>query len=172
METKKVASKQRKKRIKQLISSRTPFAVMKYYETTIFSGEYRNEILELLCLDENPKMFYIENFRRFDSRDFKEFREVFSGLELVEDTEDGKVYEFNGFRQYYFDCKIFNDELRGIYADETKKFGQKIAEDYLNENGEKMSKSAINKIVYSDKAQKAIQRNVNKRLKNVQARKV
>lgn len=84
------------KTLKKLIDNNTPFSVVQYFEWMKTSKKETQKVYELMFLGSDGKNI-ISITLKPSAVDF--FKENLSKFELKQNTKDGRVYEFNNFKQ-------------------------------------------------------------------------
>jgi len=97
------------KRIKDLIKSETPFAIMQYVEYLKTSKDESQRKYELIYVDEYYRLSY-SVLKREDVKFFKEL-DIFN---IPIQNEDGTIYEFRNFKDYQKEIK---DLFKGYESD-------------------------------------------------------
>lgn len=89
-----------KTKMGKLLKSKEPFAVVQYFEWLRFSKENTNKKYELHYLEDGILLY-----KNLSKKEHEVFIENIDKFTLVINNSDGKVYEFNNFKQVYEESK-------------------------------------------------------------------
>ena len=83
------------KKLKNLIDNNTPFSVVQYFEWMKSAKKETQKVYELMVLGSDSNIISIT--LKQSAVDY--FKENLSKFELKQNTKDGRVYEFNNFKE-------------------------------------------------------------------------
>mgnify|MGYP003563199415 FL=1 len=83
------------KRIEKFLKEKKPFAVMQSFET--FIG-IQNKVYEILFIQDNNFLTL-----KMSKNEIDLFKENINLFELKKDTKDGRIYEFNSFKNVFIE---------------------------------------------------------------------
>lgn len=86
-----------KLRIKNLLESKTPFAVMQYFVSLKARKDETSKVYELMYLDLEEQ---IVRYKKLNEDSITFLKNNLDLIKIVIDNKDGKIYEFNNFKQY------------------------------------------------------------------------
>ena len=81
--------------IKELLKNETPFAVMQYFERFIGSNTETVKKYELIYINKRKEVAY-----KLLSNEEINIVKNSKNIKVVIDNVDGKIYEFNNFKEY------------------------------------------------------------------------
>lgn len=84
------------KQVKELFENNTPFAVMQYFECFKGSKKETYKKYELIYVNKRKELAF--NFLSKEEISF--VKENTDKIKLIIDNEDGRIYEFNKFKEY------------------------------------------------------------------------
>jgi hypothetical protein len=81
--------------IKELLKEKTPFAVMQYFERFIGSKTETVKKYELIYINKRKEVAY----KLISNEEIKAIKNE-KDIKLIIDNSDGKIYEYNYFKEY------------------------------------------------------------------------
>lgn len=82
--------------IKKLLENNTPFSVMQYFESFKSSKKETCKKYELIYVNQRKKLA----FKILNQDEISFLKENTDKIKLIIDNKDGRVYEFNKFKEY------------------------------------------------------------------------
>lgn len=111
--------------ISKLLKERTPFAVMQYFESLKSLKSQTNKAYELIYVNDKKKLAY----KLLTEREIYFVKSNPKVMKIVLDNKDGRVYEYNNFKQY--------KEENVIVEIPTLTFKKKEMEEYIESLNDK-----------------------------------
>lgn len=90
-------------RMKKYFNDNTPFAIMQYFESLKTSKQETNKKYELLYIDGK-----IVRYITLKQKELTFFNENIEKFVKVLDNKDGKVFEFNSFKEYKEKTQVYH----------------------------------------------------------------
>jgi hypothetical protein len=82
--------------VKKLLESNTPFAVIQYFESFKGSKKETHKKYEVLYINQRKEVA----FKILNQEEISFVKVNKEKIKLILDTKDGRVYEFNKFKEY------------------------------------------------------------------------
>jgi vacuolar-type H+-ATPase subunit H len=84
------------KELKQMLRENTPFAVMQYFESFKSLKKETHKKYELIYINHRKEISY----KLLDQNEIYFVKQNLDKIKLIIDYADGKIYEFNNFKEY------------------------------------------------------------------------
>jgi hypothetical protein len=84
------------KKIESLLEKNTPFAVMQYFEKFKGSSKETYKNYELIYINSSKEIA----FKILNRNEVSFVKENLDKIKLIIDNKDGRIYEFNKFKEY------------------------------------------------------------------------
>jgi hypothetical protein len=82
--------------VKDLLKNNTPFSVMQYFESFKGSKKETRKEYELIYVNTNKKL----SFKILSKEEISFVKQNLDKIKLIIDNKDGRIYEFNNFKDY------------------------------------------------------------------------
>jgi len=82
--------------LKELLENNTPFSVMQYFESFKGSKKETYKKYELIYINQRKELA----FKILNQEDITFFKRNTDKIKLIIDNKDGRIYEFNKFKEY------------------------------------------------------------------------
>lgn len=84
------------KELKQMLRENTPFAIMQYFESFKSLKKETHKKYELIYINHRKEISY----KLLDQNEIYFVKQNLDKIKLIIDYADGKIYEFNNFKEY------------------------------------------------------------------------
>lgn len=84
------------KELKQMLRENTPFAVMQYFESFKSLKKETHKKYELIYINHRKEISY----KLLDQNEIYFVKQNLDKIKLIIDYADGRIYEFNNFKEY------------------------------------------------------------------------
>jgi hypothetical protein len=90
------------KTLKSLVQENTPFAVMQYFESLKTTKQELNKQYELIYINSENEIAY----KILKTEEINYLKNNLKTIKLIIKNKDGKIFEFNNFKNYKESLKI------------------------------------------------------------------
>jgi len=90
------------KTLKSLVRENTPFAVMQYFESLKTTKQELNKQYELIYINSENEIAY----KILKTEEINYLKNNLKTIKLIIKNKDGKIFEFNNFKNYKESLKI------------------------------------------------------------------